>query len=161
MKRKTRSMLSKSKIIYLIIGSLITIIVAVGLLTYMSSTRSYPLNNKLEYIGQRDYGCYISFIICDSNPGVTLSYATNMNPEQLAAHFTNASLDPSFQINEWQNKGASFAMHFTSIKSKDLFTVHYHRDVQKRINDFDLKETNKTFVIDIDKKYYEAIKSSL
>lgn len=95
-----------------------------------------PLGDQLEYIGKVDYGC-IGF--CDSLPGSTYYYTTEMELEGVIKYFNKARLyQPSAQegtsirvwlINEQQNK--SFILNYdTNIASvKKHFNIPINKHV--------------------------------
>lgn len=50
------------------------------------SLAPHPLGDKLEYLGKKDYGCWIGF--CDSRPASTYYYGTDMSPEEMKNIFS-------------------------------------------------------------------------
>ena len=70
----------------IILASIATVIfILISLFVYQNYLKTYPLgdNDKLQYIGKVDYGCWL----CDSQPSSTYYYATDMTPEEIAGYF--------------------------------------------------------------------------
>jgi len=114
------------------------------------------LDDKLEYIGEQDYGCVW---FCDSRPGTTYFYATDLTPPELAAHLKSArATDPEFQIDRWQNRGQSFHIDFTSGNSSERFTLYFYTNPPEIDT---LTHTTMQYVVSIGSSDYGAVLNSL
>lgn len=118
-----------------------------------------PLGDKLEYIGKVDYGC-IGF--CDSPPGSTYYYATDMKVEQLIGYFKGAEATNPSQIDNWQDRGDAPWFDFVNKQTKSPFTLIYYYEGNKRLHELSLSVTSsKQHVIELDQSAYGAAEHSL
>ena len=112
----------------------------------------------MEYIGKQDHGCYIGF--CDSSPGSTYYYATNMTADNLKTYFTKAPYDIAAQDEAGVSTNYNFTrIHFNS--SEGDFIVDYYSNATGVINSKHLTPTTKKNVISISDAYYNSVKKSL
>lgn len=120
--------------------------------------QSYPLGDKIDYVGKTDYGT-IPFL-SDSEPGATYHYATDMTPPEIAGYFTDATIAQPEKIADWQNQGPDFMIDFTSNKSGYPFSVYFHADGKEHLNGFGLS-ASKRYSLSVDSHDYETAKNSL
>jgi hypothetical protein len=121
-----------------------------------------PLNDGMEYLGKEDYGCWPT--ICDSAPGTSYYYATDMTPQEIADAFTRAKVTDTIQL---ENSGVipgsynvTFSISPLSTDGKE-FTISFLRDGQKITQNLGFRDTGKKYIIEIDAKDYYSAKNSL
>lgn len=136
-------------LIPLVIGA---IILVVGLWIYFVKTTTYPLGDKLEYIGKKDYGCWL---FCDSNPASTYYYATDMTIEEVIKYFQKTSIErePSAINGE-----TYFAL---KTPSGETVYLYYYEDGGSLTEQEKLSSTNKAHVLKLPSFKYQVLKNAL
>jgi hypothetical protein len=126
----------------------------------------HPLGEKMEYLGQRDYGCWVGF--CDSEPGTTYFYATDMTPREVASYFSQTSiLDDGTYIDPAPNSGqepGSYNISFSLVSNKNSLqkiNIYYISDAQQYADEFKYTVPHKKHIVEIDARYYNIAKSNL
>lgn len=111
-----------------------------------------PLGDRLEYVGKHNYGCVVGF--CDSKPGATYYYATDMSVEDTIHYFQKAKLakEPQQESKstyvQMKRDNTNFTFDYYDVKNKD------------QLGPFEKKFSNKN-VVDINANDYQAAKNSL
>ncbi len=152
---------------YVIVGVIVAALaLLVGLSTAYISTRtnknsgdsskSYPLDTELEYIGQSSYGC-TGF--CDAQPGVDYYYATDLSPQEIVNHFSKATLDATDDIDPAHNPSDHQTFSLRT-PTNDQIYVSYYVNGPGYAKNFNLIATKK-HIIFIPSTNYEAAKASL
>ncbi|MDB5186901.1 MAG: hypothetical protein JWM07_373 [Candidatus Saccharibacteria bacterium] len=123
---------------------------------------SYPLGEKLEYIGKKDTGCYINLVICDSNPSTTYYYATDLNQDQLVTYFHKASHLETQDSAVTSSSGYTYDyITFRAPDTNSIIDISYYNDANLIVRDMRLESTSKKHVISLDAKYYNTLQDSL
>jgi len=130
-----------------------------GYSIYADSQKTYPLGDRLEYIGKDSYGCWI---ICDSNPSSGFYYATDMNINEVVSYFRKAQLDNPEEIRP-QDEGVPISFSLTLPNTQNPLYITYYDNAPRYIHDskLNLKTTSKPHLITIDSEDYTATKDSL
>src|ERR671932_2317905 len=94
----------KKKISGTILGLSIVGVILLGFILWITPWVWYdnspkPLGGRLEYVGKKHYGCWLGF--CDSNPGTTSYYATDMSLEEVKSYFKKATLHDYSKANSF------------------------------------------------------------
>lgn len=151
MKPKANKPVGKKKQL-IIFGSIFGIILLLFGWWAFVNLRTYPLGDKLEYLGKQDLGGGLFF--SDSRPYSEYYYGTDMTAEEVVGYFRGAEVEP-IRSN----------LGFVEIRLKNKITTEtarlsfYERPELSQIK-FE-KRLNKKHVIDFDAKYYEVLKASL
>lgn len=147
--------------ILIALSIVIGIAILIGGWLYIQPRIPHPLGDQLEYIGKRDYGC-AGFWLCDSHPGTTYFYATDLTPPELATYFQKArATDPQFQIDRWQNRGESFHIDFINEGSTKRFTIYFYTNPSEQETSTGVVQPNKKYVVSLDSDYYKTVLNSL
>ena len=153
-KVQDKSLRKKLSIIVFVISAII--VLAIGWF-YFQSRISYPLGDKLEYVGKQDYGCTW---LCDSRPSTSYFYATDLTPPELAIYLQNAqATDAEFQIGRWQNRGESFHIDFINQTSSERFTLYFYTDPPK-IGTESI-QTTKQYIVSLNSGSYKIVLDAL
>jgi hypothetical protein len=142
------------------------ILVVGGLIAWLTPWVWYdnqpkPLGDGLEFVGKKDYGCWLGF--CDSKPGATYYYATDMDLEEMEGYFKGAELakDP---VKEWYTpeEGGEYRFDF-GLKENDTkgFYLIFYDNGAFQSNKYDFKSINRKSLVEIDYNYYTQAKSAL
>ena len=115
--------------------------------------KSYPLGDKLEYIGKEDFGCTIGF--CDHEADSVYYYATNMSTQEVESYFRNATVE--FPID----REISNSRIWLKTKSGDSFIIRYYDDKNETIKKNGLSPKNANMVISLLQSEYDSAKKSL
>ena len=151
------------KKIYIILSIFIGIILlAVGSWMIHTATTTYPLGDKLDYIGKKQSGCYISLTICDSVPSTAYYYATNLNRQELTEYFKKVS-DVEVQTSAvTTSTGYTYDyITFHVATTPDVIDLSYYENSDSIIHDMKLKKSTKEHVVSLNSKYYQALHDSL
>jgi len=145
-KNKKRIAIILSTIGILLIGTL-------GWLIYSTYIATYPLGNKLEYIGKTNYGCWW---VCDADPASTYYYATDMDTNQIKSYFHAAKFD-----QEPRTIGTTTDFSLLS-KNNKIISIHIYKDKQdENLTWRHLQNSNKKYIVSIPSFNYPAAKDSL
>lgn len=148
---------------FLIIATIATgLALLVGSWFYIQPRIPHPLGDKLQYIGKWDYGCS-GFWLCDSRPGTTYIYATDLTPPELVDYFKRARAeDPEYQVEQWEDRGESFDVELVNTKSSEGFSIFFEaRPDQEFKTDFGPTQLTKKYIVRIDSTDYNTAKDSL
>lgn len=142
-KKQTKSFIPfKRTLIILLTPTLL--IYAVYLIFSFLPAPTYPLGDKIEYIGKSDYGCWYG---CDSRPGSSYYYATALSYDELVRSFPKSdSIDTS-------NKPNAFSIS----KANNHFYIDINNDPATIPND--IKAKTDDLIFSIDASNYELAKS--
>jgi hypothetical protein len=148
---------------YVFAGISILIVLVISLAWWIyTTTLTYPLGDKLEYVGKKDTGCYISLTICDSRPSTTYYYATNLSQNELTRYFKNTSEAEVESSAVTTSTGYTYDyVTFHLPNTPDLINVSYYTDSALITRDMKLQPSSKRHVISINSKYYAALRESL
>jgi hypothetical protein len=137
----------------------IFVIGVVGWVVYVNKVVSYPLGDGLEYIGATHSGT-VPFI-SDSAPSSSYHYATDMTPPEVVQYFSKAAVNDigSLDANEDPSIPISFSLQAPT--TNNPIYIYYYTLGKDRIDEFNLRASNKKHVIIIQDEDYEAAKSSL
>jgi hypothetical protein len=120
-------------------------------LTIAKPFETYPLDDKLEYIGKDNYGCYI---FCDSTPAAIYYYATDMDVNEIITHFSKTTLEkePTTIDNETE----------FGLKTSSSETIYfYYYDSPESVHDEGLRKTDKRHILSLPSFKYNLAKESL
>jgi hypothetical protein len=136
----------------------VIIIAVIGWL-FFTSQKTYPLGDKLEYVGKQDYGCWL---VCDSNPASTYYYATDMTIEDMTQVFKNASQDSAPQTSSTTIDNQDVAVKWLSFKttSGQSFYVNFYSDPSQLVSHYHFSTTHK-YIISIGSESYPAAEKGL
>lgn len=153
MKDDTKTILHILKKKYIILGIIGAIIISFAGWWAYDNFSSRPLGKKLEYVGKTNYGCYV---FCDSKPGSTYYYATDMTLEEIGSHFSKASL---------KQKNDSDSFHaYTSlwlVTPDGSFDVYYYASADMLPKGIASKDTQASHFISLTASKYSLAKDSL
>lgn len=124
-----------------VISIVITIVIVLSSWWAITTFMPHPLGEKLEYLGKKDYGCWIGF--CDSKPASTYYYGTDLEPSEMQTVF-------SAQYSPLDNLAFKNA-RFTSSDGEFIFTYETTRSFS----------TSKKYVISIVNSQYTIAKEHL
>jgi hypothetical protein len=137
------------KVVFTVVGFVvIALLSGWGVWSYVDSQKTYPLGDKLEYVGKSDYGC---FYICSAWPGTTYYYATDMTAEEIVGYFKGAKLEKApYEMSE---------AYFIVMSNNDK---RIYLDLYKHRSHTSKEYTNGSAgVLSIDKTNYNLLKDSL
>lgn len=140
------------------IGLAAVFIIVLGVLWFFfwKPTPTYPLGNRLEYIGETRYGS-IPFL-SDSNPTASYNYATDLTPQEIVQYFKKATFKGDASSLDTQS--SIIHLLFNTSQSQ-TFSIFYYSDGQDRMKKMQLKQISKSHVIIIESKEYQAAKNSI
>jgi hypothetical protein len=131
----------------------IFVIGVVGWVVYVNKVVSYPLGDRLEYVGKRDFGCYG---LCDSAPTSTYYYATDMTVEEVEGYFRGARLVQLYQPDKYQ----VYTTFYFDNDNYD-FNIHYYPTLSDIGEEINLNHSDKKHYIGLAKSKYDTAKKSL
>lgn len=115
-----------------------------------NSTRSYPLGEKLEYIGKMSGGSY--YPLSASKPYTDYYYATDASPEEITkSYFKDARLTESL------HNGQDGWYEIKTDKGVVTITIKKRIDVNLAI----VQPISKKYILTISDYEYDALRSSL
>lgn len=135
---------------WLFVAIIIVLVLLIGWWAY-DQHRERPLSNSFEYLGKSDYGCWV---VCDSNPGSTYYYATDMSVKEVTNYFkrtTSSSLRTFDGITDFTLK----------TKSGNTISIYYYIDKNRVRSEGFNKETNKKAIVSIPSFHYDTAKDAL
>lgn len=150
----------KSKKKWMIISGSVVLLVIAAFTFKFFIDRPTNLNNELEFIGETRITCFLT--ICDSGPSAEYYFGTNLNPEDLKVYFKAA--DYVEYPNNLGGGGGNYNfkdLFFTSKKNNKEFVIQFYDNKQAVIDAFDLKPTDKRFVISMSDDFYPIVRDSL
>lgn len=118
---------------------------------------SYPLGDKMEYIGQKHYGCWL---FCDSNPGTVLYYATDMSKGDLKSYFRSAK---DIRLEQSSSRIDGQVVEYTAITlklSNGYLYMDYFND-PKLLKDLAYPSDVSSQFIRFDSLQYQQAKDSI
>lgn len=158
MNKNTDTVHKKSKIKkYVIFGLIICAVLAVEYFMTHQPAPTYPLGDKLEYVG----ASYSGTIPIDSAPSASYYYATDMSIQDIINYFEKAKLDDG---SDFELIHPSTVPTYFSLKTDattNPIDIYYYEDGSQKTSDFDLKQTSKKHLIIIQNEDYQAAKDSL
>ncbi|HEU5122054.1 MAG TPA: hypothetical protein VFT59_04360 [Candidatus Saccharimonadales bacterium] len=113
-----------------------------------------PLGEKMEYVGKRDYGCWLGF--CDSKPGATYYYATDMNVEEVVRYFGKAKLLRTSPADSFHRYST---LEFNTQKAD--FEIKIYTDKSDESKHINIQEPTKKYMISIPHFDYSVAKEAL
>lgn len=127
---------------------------------YIQPQLPRPLGDRLEYIGKRDYGCNW---LCDSRPGTTYLYATDLTPPELVDYFGKAqATQPISDVERWQNRGSAFSVELLNTEAAESFFIYFEAKPNQEVEtDFGSVQLTKKYIVRVDYDYYNIAKDSL
>lgn len=162
---KNDSQKPKKKFNSTLIGLLAIGAIVIGVIAWITpwvhlDTRPKPLGERLEFIGKFDYGCYGG--LCDSPPGASYFYASDMTAKEVGQYFQKAVLVERPIKEEYsKEEGGRYRLEF-SIKQdtkKGFYLIFYDNGPIQSVKN-GLKTTKK-HLIEVDHTYYQIARDSL
>lgn len=142
----------KSKRKKVVILSIITAVILGVFGWWLYGTmRTYPLGNKLEYIGKTDVGCYV---ICDSGPSSTYYYATNMRINEIANYFHSTIERQPTTIDDKTYFGIK-------TPSDETIYTYYYMNKDDLSRKYNLKSSSEPYILELPSFKYNTAQSSL
>ncbi len=126
---------------------------AIGVYNFIFQPKDIGL--QLEYIGKRDYGCWF---LCGSLPTSTYYFSTDMTPSQLDDYFKRGDCETGGRIFSASYEGVF--LNCTTSEGR-VSIVYYDTNPQNVVSTFDLKQSDRSFVVGINKSIYRTMKSML
>jgi hypothetical protein len=154
----------RNSIIIAILSCVIAALIMGFLIINATTPKTYPLGDqdKLEYIGEVTYGCWV---ICDSNPGGDYYYATDLTLDQIStALFSHASLLEPPHISSVSIADSDVTKYSVIYTTRDnqQFNLDYYPTAQPVIsNSTVLHPTTRKHLISINSEWYHTVKDSL
>lgn len=150
----------KKQFVALIILLAVGILVICGVILWWLrpvSAETYPLGNKLDYLGEVSYGCTL---ICDSDRASTYYYGTDMNIEEVAAYFNKATLDNKKDLALQESPSVPRSLSFKTVRG-DVFDITYYLEGKEYNAKFGLKPTKTRHTLVILDEQYPLARESL
>ena len=137
----------------------IVLFVIIGGWLFFASQKTYPLGDKLEYIGKDDYGCVL---MCDSDPASTYYYATDMSVDDIAHAFKNATEDDTPQVSSTTVNNQDVQIKWLSFKDTNgrSFYIDFYEDPSQLIKYYHFPGNHK-YIINIGSGSYPIVKDAL
>ena len=159
MKSKTKQLNPKKK--YIFFGIIPGILLALFGWWAYGNLRSYPLGDRMEYLGKQDLGGGLFF--SDSRPYSEYYYGTDMTAEEVVRYFKGARIDDASELEGVQESGGSPRLFLTYKKSAESFVVTYY-NVTHQDHAYippHIQWGSKKHVIQVTSSGYEIAKKSL
>lgn len=138
------------------IGLSIALIIAAAALWFFfwRPAPTYPLGDRLEYIGELGYGCVV---VCDARPTRVYYYSTDMGFDELISYFKKAKL-----VNKSSPQEGVIDFGIQTPTGETVHTYYYENlgkldDGNKKY----LKQTTMQHILEVMDSKYEAVKASL
>ena len=143
----------KKRVIFSVFAAALLIAGGWWVYTALKPEPTYPLGDRMEYLGKEDYGCYG---ICDSYPGSIYYYDTDMSIEEVIDYFKRASVA---EQPETLNGETYFGI---KTPSGETVYMEYYVDKASRLKDtaFRQKSTQDHLLL-VSNSEYQAAKDSL
>lgn len=121
--------------------------------------KSYPLGDKLEYVGA-SYSGSLPFL-SDSNPSASYYYSTDLSVKELIQYFKKASVkdDSDLALTHPPTEPIYFSLQATT--TNNPISVYYYVDGSEKTSDFKLRQTSKKHLIIIQSENYQTAKDAL
>jgi hypothetical protein len=165
MNNNTKSPTNPHKKINIIVCSVLALFVIIGGGGWFLYSRlvppTYPLGERLEYVGEEKYGCYL---ICDANPASTYYYATDMSVEEVVMYFKGAVLknDSDYELTtDPKTSPITFSLGTNKNEKSIEFYIDYYIDGSEETKNLALKRTSKNHLIIINSGDYQTAKDAL
>lgn len=132
------------------------------------------IGDKIEYLGQRDYGCApfpLSFV-CFSPPSTKYYFATSLTATELKTHFKNANYNQDDPLTLSAGGGGVATpdgrdidyhfnyLLFTTNPSNQRFVITYYDNKEAMTIGAHLHQTDKPYIISMDPESYLLARSA-
>jgi hypothetical protein len=142
-----------------IIGIILALpVVLLGWIIYMTYFTTYPLGDKLEYIG-KSYVGYLPF--SDSNFGASYYYATDLSSQEVIEYFNKAKIDNPEDSPKDNDQREYQTFSLVAPDNRYIFIQYHANGPEYTKGFFGLRQTNKQHVVVITDKDYQKAKDSL
>lgn len=134
----------------------VTIVIAAMVVGWiMYNTRTFPLGDRMEYIGKIEGGGWIP--PSSSYPHTTYYYGTDLSAMELVDYFGKAKL-----VSEVKDDSYQYEFVLDTPDGSVAITAHKHRAVPSSgYANFQFSKTDRRYLIEIQDYDYELLRQSL